>query len=95
MELAEKHDILEIRNFFAKEFENLKSLVRDDKPLTMAGLEDWLGISRRTINRWISDKSNEYAHNPFPVYYAGSEPRFRKELVWQWMEANGKIKRYK
>lgn len=69
-----------------------QAVIANKTYLTRAEAAKYLGVSERSISEWSARSSDQ---NPFPVAYAGGEPRYRRTAVDEWAIAEARRQRLK
>jgi DNA-binding transcriptional regulator YiaG len=69
-----------------------QAVIANKTYLTRAEAAKYLGVSERSISEWSARSSDQ---NPFPVAYAGGEPRYRRTAVDEWAVAEARRQRLK
>lgn len=67
-------------------------LIANKTYLTRAEAAKYLGVSERSIAEWSARPTDQ---NPFPVSYAGGDPRYKRAAVDEWAVAEARRQRLK
>lgn len=69
-----------------------QTVIANKTYLTRSEAAKYLGVSERSIAEWSSRPIDQ---NPFPASYAGSEPRYKRSAVDEWLESEARRQRLK
>jgi hypothetical protein len=82
-------DLLDDR---AKQTIREQAVIANKTYLTRAEAAKYLGVSERSIAEWSARPADQ---NPFPVSYAGGDPRYKRAAVDEWAAAEARRQRLK
>lgn len=82
-------DLLDDR---AKQAIREQAVIANKTYLTRAEAAKYLGVSERSIAEWSARPTDQ---NPFPVSYAGGDPRYKRTSVDEWAAAEARRQRLK
>lgn len=69
-----------------------QTVIANKTYLTRAEAAKYLGVSERSIAEWAARPPDQ---NPFPISYAGGDPRYRRTAVDEWATAEARRQRLK
>lgn len=69
-----------------------QTVIANKTYLTRAEAAKYLGVSDRSIAEWAARPLDQ---NPFPVSYAGGDPRYKRVAVDEWATAEARRQRLK
>lgn len=69
-----------------------QTVIANKTYLTRAEAAKYLAVSERSIAEWSARPTDQ---NPFPVSYAGGEPRYRRTAVDEWVTSEARRQRLK
>lgn len=69
-----------------------QAVIANKTYLTRAEAAKYLGVSERSIAEWSARPADQ---NPFPVSYAGGDPRYKRTAVDDWAATEARRQRLK